>query len=604
MSISANYPTVAPSLNLDFANSQQLDPRITFSRPTTATYYDANTTALAEQNLFTYTEQFDNAIWVKSSLVFVTANSTTAPDGQTTADTLTSNTATVNSGLYQAATTVIGNTFSVYAKAGTSNFVGLTTSFSNATPWANFNLSTGVVSSSSGCTASIVSVGNGWYRCIMANTTVAGQSFCYVIGKDADPAGNPWNNGTWTSGNNIYIWGAQLEQRSSVTAYNATTTTAITNYIPVLLSAPANQARFDHNPTTRESLGLLIEQQSTNLLTYSSGFDNAIWGKYTSGSIIADYAVAPDGTLTADQFSLVTGASAIQGFNYGAIVTTATQTYTMTIYVKPLDSQMFFALCNVDGLSTSYNLTTLAVTSGEGGTSTGTITAVGNGWYRLTRTVSDTATGGARYPIFTAIPSYPRTGGPLTWTPTSPSRTLIWGAQLEATAFPTSYIPTVASQVTRSADSASMTGTNFSSWYNNQQGTLYLEADVLTTASGVFPFSIAIDDNTNNNRIEFYGLANNAVAVAISSIAPVFSSINVLTGTVVANTPFKIAQSFANNNRSAAGNGVLAATQTSGNIPYRVFQLQVKQPTNAHFRRLTYYPVAVTSAQLQSLTGS
>ena len=79
MSISANYPTVATSLNLDFANSQQIDPRITFSRPTTAAYYDANTTALAEQNLFLYSQTFGNAAWVSTNNTITTG--ITAPAG-------------------------------------------------------------------------------------------------------------------------------------------------------------------------------------------------------------------------------------------------------------------------------------------------------------------------------------------------------------------------------------------------------------------------------------------------------------------------------------------------------------------------------------------
>jgi hypothetical protein len=90
MSIAQNFPTISPSLSLDFANVQALDPRITFTRASTATYYGTRT-ALAEQNLLLYSQEFDNAAWTKTSTT-VTANSTTAPDGTTTADTLIPNT--------------------------------------------------------------------------------------------------------------------------------------------------------------------------------------------------------------------------------------------------------------------------------------------------------------------------------------------------------------------------------------------------------------------------------------------------------------------------------------------------------------------------------
>jgi UDP-3-O-[3-hydroxymyristoyl] glucosamine N-acyltransferase len=75
--------SIRPSLLLDFAKSKELDPRISFSRNSTATYYDG-TSAKAEENLFSYSQEFDNAAWNKT--VTVIANATTAPDGTVTAD--------------------------------------------------------------------------------------------------------------------------------------------------------------------------------------------------------------------------------------------------------------------------------------------------------------------------------------------------------------------------------------------------------------------------------------------------------------------------------------------------------------------------------------
>jgi hypothetical protein len=83
-----DYPTIRPSLLLDFANTKTLDPRITFTRASTGTYYDGKTVAKAEENLLLQSQTFDNASWVKDNAT-VTANSTTAPDGTTTAETFT-----------------------------------------------------------------------------------------------------------------------------------------------------------------------------------------------------------------------------------------------------------------------------------------------------------------------------------------------------------------------------------------------------------------------------------------------------------------------------------------------------------------------------------
>ena len=625
MSISANYPTVAPSLNLDFANSQQLDPRITFSRPTTAAYYDANTTALAEQNLFKYSQDFtQSSAW---TLTAVTDSITgTAPDGTSTANSIVE-TATTNNhfigvvNFLVSVTAGLPYTFSIYLKKG----VGVTApqyvqinAFSAA-----FNcgvvvdLNAGTIYSAVNSTLSVVSAfstvsaGNGWYRVIFTATAVTNSTaqnigtICFINNTPSLAAGNalPSYLGIITS--DVQAWGFQIEQRSSVTAYNATTTTAITNYIPVLLSAPANQARFDHNPVTRESLGLLIEQQSTNLFLNSSDLSNSYWIKYTgSGCIIADYGIAPDGTLTADQFSLVTGASSNQGF-YVGISGTTVQSYTQSIYVKPLDSQMYFALLGLDGLSTSYNLSTLAVTSGEGGTSTGTITQVGNGWYRLTRTA--TSAGGLQYPAFLAIPSYPRIGGSAAWTPTLPSRTLVWGQQFEATAFPTSYIPTVASQVIRSADNASMTGTNFSSWYNQSGGSFYMSGKYSGSTATYFGMLQVVGSSslslyaTNTNKAE-WGQLNSA---------------DITSSGVMGSSRFQVAMTAINNGNTVTGNLTLAlngSTSTSGtggySAPNSATTLNIGFSTlgyasiNGTINKISYYPTILSSTNLIALTGS
>ena len=119
MTASALYPNLRPSLLLDFANSRQLDPRITFIRSTTATYYDGVTTAKAEENLFQYSQELDNAYWSKFLGTF-SANSTTAPDGTSTADTFTEGSGSVLPCFYRNAGAKQANevfALSIYAKA-------------------------------------------------------------------------------------------------------------------------------------------------------------------------------------------------------------------------------------------------------------------------------------------------------------------------------------------------------------------------------------------------------------------------------------------------------------------------------------------------------
>ena len=199
-----------------------------------------------------------------------------------------------------------------------------------------------------------------------------------------------------TSGNSIYAWGAQLEQRSAVTAYTPTTTAAVTNYIPTLSTAAAGVARFDHNPISGESLGLLIEEQRANLAIYSSDFANAAWTK-TNATITSGAGIAPDGTQTA---ALVFENSSAAFHNVTETATGGSTTNTMSLYAKQPSSgskRWLYMYPQPSGGSAFavFDLVLGTVTqTGNGGTTTyvgSTITPVGNGWYRCTITFTGTA---------------------------------------------------------------------------------------------------------------------------------------------------------------------------------------------------------------------
>ena len=153
MSIKSLFPDTKPSLNLDFAKSKTVDPRITFTRASTATYYDGKTFAKAEENLLNNSQAFSN--W-SSSGITVTSDVEVAPDGTTTADTIIENTTTGAhavyltgsfSGVLKANTTF---TASFYAKEGTANSAGITVRGNNSN-WVSavFNVNTGTVTTSS-----------------------------------------------------------------------------------------------------------------------------------------------------------------------------------------------------------------------------------------------------------------------------------------------------------------------------------------------------------------------------------------------------------------------------------------------------------------------
>jgi len=174
-----------------------------------------------KRNLLTYTEDFSNAVWVKTSAT-IAANATSAPDGETTADRIT---ATAVSSRIDASVTVATSTtytFSIYAKSDVSNWLYIQTAFfttpGNVNAW--FDVANGIVGTvNAGLTASISAAGNGFYRCSITFTTDA-----------VDTAGNlrvslaSSNNATTCSvSDSIFTWGAQVEVGSSATAYQKVT---------------------------------------------------------------------------------------------------------------------------------------------------------------------------------------------------------------------------------------------------------------------------------------------------------------------------------------------------------------------------------------------
>ena len=616
MTITASFPSVIPSLLLDFANEQALDPRITFTRSTTGTYYNGYSSAVAEQNLFTYSQDWVNGYSVSG--VTLTSTTATAPDSSATAATITGNAGlAVHSISHLAVSVGVGTyTISMYVKAGTTNFV--TVGFLNnlgsyVSVTANLTTVAITQTASSGSLAyvssSVTSVGSSWYRVVF--TATASATLSCGLTNSPSISGTPTLTGnggayeTLAGTETISLWGAQLEQRSAVTAYNATTTTAITNYIPVLQTGAINQARFDHNPTTGESLGLLIEQQSTNLLTYSQTFTNVAWTANNSNLTMLNVVVAPDGTLSGVVMNEGTTATAHYTGNFAGITTVSGTTYTFSSYFKNAGRQFVQILGGISGFGSNafvnFDLVNGVVGTVGSAVTSSSITSVGNGWYRCT--FSAPATASVADGLFVAtIPSATSTRIP-SYTGTLQGIS-IWGAQLEALAFPTSYIPTVASQVTRSADSASMTGTNFSSWYNISQGTLYAGFNCFVPLTATPP----------NKVVSFNPIAlGSYLTLANYQSYTGGYNTNFPVGYIYTpNTNSKLSLSY---NSTGVGSGTLSF---NGATPVTLTPLDYKgtstsliignygagQYLNGWIQKIAYYPIAVSSANLIALTGS
>jgi hypothetical protein len=605
MSISQNFPEIKPSLNLDFANVKALDSRITFARASTGAYYDGQTVAKAEENLLLQSQTFDNAYWTKTNIT-VTANSTTAPDGTTTAESILETATTGSHQVFRSAVITSSNTHvrSVFAKPNGRNWLAIY----GGAGRSFFDLQNGVTGTvEAGYTASMIDAGNGWYRCILIGP--AGTSSYAGLYNIADADNSISYAGDITKG--LFIWGAQFEQRSSVTAYTPTTTQPITNYIPALQTAASGVARFDHDPVTTESLGLLIEEQRTNLFTYSEDFGDASWinNDPSFATKISNTVIAPDGTLTADKIQEATGT--VYPFIYKNASVSSGVTYTQSYYVKSAGRQWVYVLTFYVGgnyASGAYfdivNGVVGNVTAGQ----TASITPVGNGWFKI----SVTGVTASVSPAYAGCnPTSDNNVNPILtgYTGDGYSGIYIWGAQLEAGAFSTSYIKTEASQVTRSADSASMTGTNFSEWYRADEGTLYGEY-VSGESQGTQAVAY-IGDNTVNNRIVVYddgtvGVGSDGyIIVASSGVTQALINL----GTSSRNQKHKIIGAYKTNDFAGSFDGGSSSVDTLGIVPLGLDRLiladagGVASSLNGHLRKFAYYPARLTNEQLVALTS-
>jgi hypothetical protein len=328
------------------------------------------------------------------------------------------------------------HSFSFYAKAGTTDFVLLLTLGGGN---SFFNLTTGVVATNSGLiSANIESVGSGWYRCsITQNSSI---SDCRLY---------PSNSGGSSAGS-IYIQDAQLEVGLVATDYiESTTTTAVSGITEDL-------PRLDYSGGA-SCPSLLLEPQRTNLFTQSEYFNSVDWTK-TAINVTDNAVTSPEGIANAAKL-VETTANSVHQINQSHSL--SGNDYSFSVFVKKAErryvslvfsdftrylSQYTFDL--EDGvLTNSFDY--------GGVTSTFVPEDYGNGWYRLTLSSSYASWSGAIIPRFyienTATPSQPTANN---YVGDGTSGVYIYGFQLESGSYPSSYIPTYGSAVTRSGDNS------------------------------------------------------------------------------------------------------------------------------------------------------
>ena len=367
----------------------------------------------------------------------------------------------------------------------------------------------------------------------------------------------------------------------------------------VIKIAAANSPRFDHSYNSAtgeiESLGLLVEEARTNLLLRSEDFMN-VWTLFQS-SRIENTSIAPDNQLTAD--SLIPDVGATNGLirqNISGLLDNTTYTFSVFLKFAGLSniSLQFFNKSDTFHGSKVLNLSN-GLLSGTGFIGETSVVSYPNDWYRLIFTNLGSGTGAATPNVRVVCLS----------TGDGTSGLFLWGAQLEQGSFPTSYIPTTASTVTRTADNASMTGSNFSSWYRQDEGTLVTEVTTATTATiGADWIRMIGGASVNINSIRLGRSGSGATPQLLVRKNDVSQASPFTTG-VQPNIFSKLGFYYKTNDFGITRNGAALtgfAISTTGEVPTLDRMLISNPSVNGHIKNITYYPTRLPNNILQNLT--
>jgi hypothetical protein len=368
----------------------------------------------------------------------------------------------------------------------------------------------------------------------------------------------------------------------------ATTATRV-NSSGLIESVATNVPRLDYTNGTCPSI--LVEPQRTNLLTYSEQFDNAAWNKQNC-TITANTLNSPNGTNTADSLIASSGTATAKGL-YLSESTSAPKSFSF--FAKKGNRDWAVLLGYNGNNNVWFNISNGTIGTIGSNFINAKIENYGNGWYRCSATLNSSVAVLPNIGLYVSD-----SDNSLSCTGDGTTASLyIWGAQLEVGSYATSYIPTVASTVTRNADVISKTG--ISSLIGQTEGTMFFDLKTianndfkrLSINGGSYVNSIFFDfDNSNSLYAKVFN-GGSAVATLIAS------------GVNIANRN-KIAIAYKNNDFSFYVNGVQVGSQTSGTVPSGLanyeFSLAGNQIFEGNINTSALWKTRLTNAELATLT--
>ena len=554
---------------------------LTFSRASGATRVQSN--GLIEKvrtNLALYSQDLTNASWFKEVGNTVTGNTIANPlNGAVDADTITAtdtNSMNVNQLFTAAATSE--HTYSIYLKKNNHDLVQpylFSVAAAGFVARIEINLNDGTFTTINGSGATVTSVGNGWYRVTLIAPFSSSNVFTTGILTSSS-----------TGSRSVYVFGAQLET-GVATDYIATTTAAVS------VGPVSGLPRLDYLNSSCPRL--LLEPQRTNTSPYSEQFTSG-WASSSGSPVTANTTISPSGYQDAD-----TLAEASSGDYLFQVATSSSGTFTVSVFAKKGSSTNvgigLVAGGFTAGMSVQFNFDTQTFATPTNHGSFTSISATsqnyGNGWYRLALTGTTASATTYFFVLGSLVGS------------AYAANVRLWGAQCEAAAYATSYIPTLGASVTRVADVASKTG--ISSLIGQTEGTLFVDFTINGLADYGTP--ISVNDGSTTNYIWLTIFANGTLRAELYNGAAQ-ASITFFGPVVVGR--YKMAFGYKTNDFVFYVNGALVGTDLTGTtfsgttlsrVDTNLTNASVYSLASESINQALIFKTRLTNAQLAELTA-
>ena len=369
----------------------------------------------------------------------------------------------------------------------------------------------------------------------------------------------------------------------------------------LIQSSGNNVARFDHDPVTLASRGLLIEESRANLWTRSEELSTTPWGVIATTTIAIDDISSPSGSITAERI-IVGATTQVYGIFNNTVSFVNGTSYSVSFFVK---ANQVTRVAIYSNNTTLLPISAIFDLTGSGsivGTPTGiaSIQQLPNGWYRCV------VAGVALSSGITSIRLSPISGTSANYPGNSVDSFYAWGAQLEVGSFATSYIPTTTASVVRSADVCSISGAGFTGIWNYDEGTIYAAFD--QAPSNAFSAILTAARFDDTGKVQIGRATRSQIYLAIKNNANTETFVYNPTSSITAGLN-KSALAYNTNDAIGTINNLFSPLDTSVSLgtPDRLLiandSVGSGRRHNGHISAVRVYKKRLPLSKLQALTA-